>query len=95
DCASTRESQPRLPYVAACGQRRGCPDLHKWNIDTTTPDGKLIFHIFGALAMAQSLYHNTKTPIDDICRQFNISRPTLYRYVGTKRTAAVSAETEA
>jgi DNA invertase Pin-like site-specific DNA recombinase len=105
------------------------------NIDTTTPGGRLIFHIFGSLAeferdlirertnaglaaarsrgrtggrppvkafrnpatlaMAKDLYHNTKTSIDDICRQFNISRPTLYRYVGTKRTAAVPAEAEA
>ena len=104
------------------------------HIDTTTPGGKLIFHVFGALAeferdlirertnaglaaarargrtggrppakglrspaalaMARDLYHNTKTPIGDICRQFNISRPTLYRYVGTKRSAAAK-ETEA
>src|SRR5438270_98601 len=103
-------------------------------IDTTTPGGKLIFHLMGALAeferdlirertnaglaaarsrgrtggrppvkafrnpaslaIARNLYHTTKTPIDDICRQFNISRPTLYRYVGTKRTAA-STEHEA
>jgi DNA invertase Pin-like site-specific DNA recombinase len=105
------------------------------HIDTTTPGGRLIFHIFGslaeferdlirertnaglaaarsrgrtggrppakafrnpaALAMAKDLYHNTKTPIAAICRQFNISRPTLYRYVGTTRSAAVPAETEA
>jgi DNA invertase Pin-like site-specific DNA recombinase len=104
------------------------------SIDTTTPGGKLIFHIFGALAeferdlirertnaglaaararghkggrppakafrnpaalaIARNLYHHTTTPIDDICRQFNISRPTLYRYVGTKRSAAVHAEPE-
>src|SRR5437588_4732371 len=80
------------------------------SIDTTTPGGKLIFHIFGALAeferdlirertnagmaaarargrlggrppvkafrnptalaMAKHLYHDTKTPIDAICKQF-------------------------
>jgi DNA invertase Pin-like site-specific DNA recombinase len=102
------------------------------NIDTTTPGGKLVFHIFGALAeferdliwartnaglaaarargrtggrppvkafrnpatlaMAKHLYHDTKTPIGDICRQFNISRPTLYRYVGPKRSIATTAE---
>src|SRR5947209_11805343 len=44
-----------------------------------------------ALAMARNLYHNTKTPISDICRQFNISRPTLYRYVETKRSASSTA----
>src|SRR5437868_10492177 len=99
------------------------------SIDTTTPGGKLIFHIFGALAeferdlirertnaglaaarargrlggrppvkafrnpaalaMAQHLYHDTKTPIDAICKQFGVTRPTLYRYVGPKRTVAV------
>jgi len=105
------------------------------NIDTTTPGGRLIFHIFGSLAeferdlirertnaglaaarsrgrtggrppakafrnpatlaLAKDLYHNTRTPIADICRQFNISRPTLYRYVGTKRTAVVPEESNA
>jgi DNA invertase Pin-like site-specific DNA recombinase len=43
------------------------------------------------LAMARHLYHDTKTPIDAICRQFNISLPTLYRYVGTKRSTAQAA----
>src|SRR5947209_2225072 len=95
------------------------------SIDTTTPGGKLIFHLFGALAeferdlirertnaglaaarargrlggrppvkafrnpaalaMAKHLYHDTKTPIDAICTQFGVTRPTLYRYVGPKR----------
>jgi DNA invertase Pin-like site-specific DNA recombinase len=106
------------------------------SIDTTTPGGKLIFHIFGALAeferelirertnaglaaarargrtgghptakafrdpaklaMAKSLYSNPKTPIDDICQQFGVSRSTLYRYMRGKRTAAngVTAPTE-
>ncbi len=97
------------------------------SIDTTTPGGKLIFHIFGALAeferdlirertnaglaaarargrtgghprvkafenpknleLARTLYANKTTPIDDICRQFGVSRPTLYRYLGSKRRA--------
>lgn len=106
-------------------------------IDTTTPGGKLVFHIFGALAeferdlirerthaglaaarargrkgghprvaafanpknlaLAQTLYADKQTPIDDICRQFGISRPTLYRYLGSKRVAqqTTTAETEA
>src|SRR5437588_833520 len=103
-------------------------------IDTTTPGGKLIFHLMGALAeferdlirertnaglaaarargrtggrppvkafrnpaalaMAQHLYYDTTTSIDAICRQFGISRPTLYRDVGTKRSAVQTAETE-
>jgi len=89
------------------------------NIDTTTSGGKLIFHIFGALAeferdiirertnaglqaarargrlggrpkalntkkqvIAQALYNDKNNPIDDICKTLNISRATLYRYVG-------------
>ena len=88
-------------------------------IDTTTSGGKLIFHIFGALAeferdiirertqaglqaarargrlggrprlpgnarkvaLAKRLYQERKTPVKDICRDLNISRATLYRYL--------------
>jgi DNA invertase Pin-like site-specific DNA recombinase len=89
------------------------------NIDTTTSGGKLIFHIFGALAefernlirertqagllaarargrkggrpksltgkktaMAQALYNDKNNTIDEICKTLNISRATLYRYIG-------------
>jgi DNA invertase Pin-like site-specific DNA recombinase len=88
-------------------------------IDTTTSGGKLIFHIFGALAeferdiikertqaglqaarsrgrlggrpplpgnarkvaLAKRLYEERKTKVKDICRDLNISRATLYRYL--------------
>jgi DNA invertase Pin-like site-specific DNA recombinase len=91
-------------------------------IDTTTSGGKLIFHIFGALAefergiirertqaglaaarargrqggrpklpgtarkvaLAQKLYEDRQTPVQDICRDLNISRATLYRYLRRK-----------
>jgi DNA invertase Pin-like site-specific DNA recombinase len=90
------------------------------NIDTTTSGGKLVFHIFGALAeferdiirertqaglqaarargrkggrpkaltpkkaqMVQDLYRNKENSIDEICKTFNISRTTLYRYIKT------------
>src|SRR3954449_10864473 len=95
-------------------------------IDTTTSGGKLIFHIFGALAeferdiikertqaglaaartrgkrggrrpnlkpqdiaMVRKLYEDKTTPIRDICKSFNISRMTLWRYVndGQNRNA--------
>ena len=93
----------------------------KENIDTTTSGGKLIFHIFGALAeferdlirertkaglaaarargrkggqpkaltpkqaaIAQQLYDAKTTPITEICKTFNISRSTLYRYIKVK-----------
>src|SRR6266852_6745414 len=91
------------------------------NIDTTTSGGKLVFHIFGALAeferdiirertnaglqaarargriggrrkaltpkqqeMAQQLYDDKTNEIVAICKTFNISRTTLYRYVKVK-----------
>ena len=87
-------------------------------IDTTTSSGKLIFHIFGALAeferdiirerteaglaaarargrlggrrrtlapkeidMVKRLYADKTTPLKDICKSFNISRMTLWRYI--------------
>jgi DNA invertase Pin-like site-specific DNA recombinase len=91
-------------------------------IDTTTSGGKLIFHIFGALAeferdiirertqaglaaarargrqggrpklpstarkvaLARKLYEDGQTPVQDICRDLNISRATLYRYLRRK-----------
>ena len=91
-------------------------------IDTTTSGGKLIFHIFGALAeferdiikertqagltaarargrlggrprlkafarkvaLAKRLYEDRKTPVKEICRDLNISRATLYRYLRIK-----------
>lgn len=88
------------------------------SIDTTTPGGKLIFHIFASLAefereiirertkaglaaarargklggrpkslndsevkMLVKLHNDPTVKIDDICNQFNISRPTMYRYI--------------
>src|SRR4051794_20953814 len=92
-------------------------------IDTTTSGGKLVFHIFGALAeferdvirertqaglsaprargkrggrpkalnarkaaMAQALYADKTNTINEICRTFNISRATFYRYIKTDPT---------
>jgi DNA invertase Pin-like site-specific DNA recombinase len=90
-------------------------------IDTTS-GGKLVFHIFGALAeferdiirertqaglaaarargrqggrpklpgtarkvaLARKLYEERETPVQDICRDLNISRATLYRYLRRK-----------
>jgi DNA invertase Pin-like site-specific DNA recombinase len=88
------------------------------NIDTTTISGKLVFHIFGALAeferdllierttagleaarargrvggrrfrlneeqvcRLKELYQDKKMSIDEICRVFNITPPTLYKYM--------------
>jgi DNA invertase Pin-like site-specific DNA recombinase len=99
-------------------------------IDTTTSGGKLIFHVFAALAeferdvirertnagltaarargrrgghpratglndakkvaLAQRLYEDKNTSIDDICRTLRVSRATLYRYLAAgKRQAAM------
>jgi DNA invertase Pin-like site-specific DNA recombinase len=91
-------------------------------IDTTTSGGKLIFHIFGALAeferdiiqertqaglqaarargrtggrrraltpkeaaMARKLAEDKNTSITDLCRQFKVSRQTLWRYLKRSR----------
>lgn len=88
------------------------------NIDTTTTTGKLIFHIFGALAeferdlirertqaglvaakargrmggrpfaldqkqiiRLRELYSSKTSTIGEICKIFNISRPTFYSYL--------------
>ena len=87
-------------------------------IDTTSTSGKLIFHIFAALAefereiisertkaglkaarargrfggrpkklneeqtrMVKKMWKDHTIPIDEICRTFDISRPTLYNYL--------------
>jgi DNA invertase Pin-like site-specific DNA recombinase len=92
------------------------------NIDTTTSGGKLVFHIFGALAeferdiirertnaglqaarergkrggrpkaltlkkleMLHALYADKSNSIEDICKTFNISRKTFYRYITKNR----------
>jgi len=89
------------------------------SIDTTTPSGKLIFHIFGALAefernlirertmaglesarargrkggrrpklsdkqkaLVLKLHKDGKHSIKDICQMLNISKQTLYNYIG-------------
>ena len=89
------------------------------SIDTTTPSGRLIFHIFGALAefernlirdrtmaglesarargrvggrppklsdkqitLVRKLHKEGKESVKDICQMFNISKQTLYNYIG-------------
>jgi DNA invertase Pin-like site-specific DNA recombinase len=98
-------------------------------IDTTSSGGKLIFHIFGALAefertlirertqaglaaarargktggrrfklddrqveQLRTLYADETNALDDLCRTFNISPATLYRYVGRKPARPGAAE---
>ena len=88
------------------------------NIDTTTSGGKLVFHIFGALAeferdlikertqaglkaarkrgrlggrpptlntseikKLKKYYDKGELPIEEICKIFGITKPTLYRYI--------------
>jgi len=88
------------------------------SIDTSTTTGKLIFHVFAALAEFErnlikertqaglvaarargrlggrpksldsdkrqavaKLYEDGKMPVMEICQMFNISKPTLYKYV--------------
>lgn len=98
------------------------------NIDTTTSGGKLIFHIFSALAEFErdlirertkaglqaarargrlggrpplldkrqidrlvELYDEKKSSVNEICKIFSISRPSLYNYINKRKIA--SAET--
>ena len=88
------------------------------NIDTTTPTGKLIYHIFGAFSefernlirertqaglkaarargrlggrptklscekvnLLNKLYNDREQTVKEICNLFEISRPTLYKYL--------------
>ncbi|HYG85059.1 MAG TPA: recombinase family protein [Azospirillum sp.] len=90
-------------------------------LDTTTPTGRLLFHLFGAiaeferglirertlvglaaarergskpgrkplltgnrLAAVRTLWTNQSIPITDICKQFKVSRRTLYRELGPR-----------
>jgi len=95
------------------------------NIDTTTPTGKLTFHLFAALAefergiisfrtkagleaarargrkggrpkglserakdkarLAESLYNEKEKSISEICNHLEISKPTLYRYLRSRK----------
>ncbi len=100
-------------------------------INTTTSGGKLIFHIFGALAEFErnlitertqaglkaarargrlggrppllnsrqikrliELYDEQKSTVDEICKIFNISRPSFYNYLNRtkKNKSAMQAE---
>src|SRR5437764_4879442 len=100
------------------------------SIDTTTPGGKLIFHVFGALAeferdlirertnaglaaarargrtggrpkafgnpkklaMAKTLFADTKRSIPEICQTLGVSRSTLYRYLAEQAEQEQDAE---
>ena len=62
-------------------------------IDTTTPAGKLIFHMLSAIAefqrqiinMALYLFENDRTKsVKEICEKTGISRSTLYREASNK-----------
>ncbi|MEQ9442189.1 MAG: recombinase family protein [Cyclobacteriaceae bacterium] len=92
------------------------------SINTSTSGGKLIFHMFGALAEFErnlirertlaglaaarargkqggrpkslspeqrksvvKLYHQQDIPVQQICQMFNISKPTLYKYVDAEQ----------
>ena len=116
-----RSLQHLIETIAALAERGiGFKSLTE-HIDTTTSGGKLVFHIFGALAeferdiirerteaglaaarsrgrmggrrktltpkevaMVKRLYADKTTPVKDICKSFNISRMTLWRYVRGK-----------
>ena len=65
------------------------------NIDTTSTGGRLVFHLFAALAefernlirdpakrkVALKLYHERQYTVVEICRMMGIGRSTLYNYI--------------
>ncbi len=100
------------------------------NIDTNTSGGKLVFHIFGALAEFErdlirertqaglkaartrgrlggrplllnsrqvkrliELYDDQKSTVDEICKIFNISRPSFYNYLNKARENRTAIQT--
>ena len=70
------------------------------SLDTTTSEGKLVFHVFAALAeferdlirertqaglaAAIALSQDKSRPIKDICTMLSISRTSFYRYTNGK-----------
>ncbi len=98
------------------------------NIDTLTSGGKLIFHIFGALAEFEreliqertqaglkaarargkmggrpplldtrqinrmiEMYDEQKNTVAEICKIYNISRPSFYNYLNNRRRELVKS----
>ena len=47
------------------------------------------------VAMAQALYREPYSRVEDLCQVLNISRATLYRYVKVKPTAGVEGQGDA
>ena len=59
-------------------------------IDTTTPAGKLTFHIFAALApeqilMAEAMTADPAISTRQVAEQFGIHRSTLYRHLNARQ----------
>jgi DNA invertase Pin-like site-specific DNA recombinase len=123
-----RSTQHLIETVKLLGDRGiGFQSLQE-SIDTTTGTGRLVFHIFSALAeferdlirertnaglkaarargriggrpprltkekIADMITHHRQgtLSIDDLCKLFNISRPSFYNYI--KRHGQISSET--
>lgn len=49
------------------------------SIDTTSSGGRLVFHLFGALAL--KLHQERNHTIEEICNMMGISKSTLYNYL--------------
>ncbi len=65
------------PMVETIGQLEARGEAFKSvqeSIDTTTPGGRLVFHVFGALASFES-------PVTEVVQVRGVSRATLYRRV--------------
>jgi DNA invertase Pin-like site-specific DNA recombinase len=51
------------------------------SLDTTTPSGKLVFHVFASLAEFERDMKDRDMPISEVCEAVGVSRATLYRYL--------------
>ena len=60
----------------------GFRSLHE-NIDTTTPGGKLVFHVFGALAeFERDMYDSRQHTVEAIAKTIRCQPSLGYRHLG-------------
>ncbi len=83
-----RSLPPLIDTIGQLEARGGGFKSVQESVDTTTPGGRLVFHVFGALASFES-------PVTEVAQVLGVSRATLYRRVpelGEARTRAVMNE---
>lgn len=118
-----RSTQDLINLMSLLDERKICFKSLQENIDTSTSSGKLIFHMFSALAQFErdiilerthaglaaarargrkggrpklldtrqltrmmELYNDRKNTVGEICRLYNISRPSFYNYLSRAKS---------